>query len=112
MAGALLFQPAGSGTLTLTRHKEAADFPVPGCLMTRLAVSLAAAGATLMLAAPALAADFSNDAGDDMGGGLRSGFSDDWGNSDDGDPLSFELGLRYWYSWGAQSFNVAASPPA
>ncbi len=89
--------------------------------MTRLAPSLAVAVATLMLAAPAFAADFSGssdagfsnsdsglsgspDASDDT---LRSGFSDDdWANSDKNDPLSFELGLRYWYSWGAQHFNL------
>ena len=70
---------------------------------------------------PALAADFSGgsdglgqgfalsggpDASDDT---LKGGFSDDdWANSDKNDPLSFpELGhLRYWYSWGAQHFNL------
>ena len=36
---------------------------------------------------------------------MRSGFSSDFDNSDAYDPLSFELGLRYWYSMGSQNFN-------
>jgi hypothetical protein len=72
--------------------------------MTRLAVPLTAAIATLIVAAPALAADYSDPF--DSGTDLRSGFSNDWDNSDQGDPLSFELGVRYYYSWGAQSFAI------
>jgi hypothetical protein len=71
--------------------------------MHRLVLPLATALGALLTAAPALAADYN--LGDDS---LRSGFSNEWDNSDKGDPLSFELGVRYWYSWGAQSF--AASP--
>lgn len=76
--------------------------------MTRLAVPLAAATATLLLAVPALAADYPSyfDSGTD----LRSGFTSDWDNSGQGDPLGFELGVRYWYSWGAQSFDTGLGP--
>jgi hypothetical protein len=75
--------------------------------MTRLAPSLAAFAALFLSAAPALAADFSDVFGSDSD--LRSGFSDDeWQGPDQTDPLQFELGVRYWYSWGAQNF--AAGP--
>ncbi len=73
--------------------------------MTRFMPLLAVGLATLMLAAPTLGADYQ--AGNfDSGEGLRSGFASDWDNTDTGSPLSFELGVRYWYSWGAQSFSV------
>lgn len=76
--------------------------------MSRLALPLVAAAATSLFAGPSLAADFSADNfGSDAS--LRSGFSEDWANSDVGDPLTFELGVRYWYSWGAQRFNVGSS---
>src|SRR3569833_1289364 len=80
--------------------------------MTRLALPFAVATAALMAAAPALAADYRMPGGgghanffgnsDD----LRAGFSSNWDNSDVADPLTFELGVRYWYSMGAQSFGV------
>jgi hypothetical protein len=77
--------------------------------MTRLAPVLAVATATLLLAAPALAADYpsnSFDAGDN-GGGFRGGFSETgWANSDENDPLSFETGVRYWYSFGSQKWDI------
>jgi hypothetical protein len=72
--------------------------------MIRLATPLAAAALTLLVAAPALAADYSDYF--DSGAALRSGFTSDWDNSDQGDPLGMELGIRYWYSWGAQSFDT------
>jgi len=74
--------------------------------MPRFSLLLAAATGAILVAAPALAADFSSIFGSDSD--MRSGFSadDDWANTDVGDPLTFELGLRYWYSWGAQNFNV------
>ncbi|MDR3472805.1 MAG: hypothetical protein P4M09_14160 [Devosia sp.] len=76
--------------------------------MSRLTPSLVVAAAASLLAAPSFAADF---AADDFGSdsSLRSGYSEDWANSDVGDPLTFELGIRYWYSWGAQKFNVGSS---
>lgn len=70
--------------------------------MSRLFVLSAAAAATLVAAAPALAADWQVPA---PGDNLRSGFNNSWDNADENDPLSFELGVRYWYSWGAQSFQ-------
>src|SRR5580704_1683253 len=75
--------------------------------MTRLAPSLAAVAAVLLLAAPALAADY-NDGFTSDDDSLRSGFSDDWSDTNQTEPLSFELGTRYWYSWGVQNFNVGA----
>lgn len=76
--------------------------------MIRFMPVLAVGLATLMLAAPGLGADYSNSGGFDAGesSGLRSGFASDWDNTDTGSPLSFELGLRYFYSWGAQSFTL------
>jgi hypothetical protein len=71
--------------------------------MTRLAVPVAAAASVLLLAAPSFGADYFGSQP------LRTGF----GNLDDGsgldNPLTFELGLRYWYSWGAQSFNASGA---
>ena len=78
--------------------------------MFRLAPYLAVAAAVLVPVAPTLAADFSDNFGSDTS--LRSGFSDDWANSDAGDPLTFELGTRYWYSWGAQSFDIGTGAAA
>lgn len=71
--------------------------------MSRSAVSIAAIVA--VIASPALAADWSGDWGSDM----RGSFTDepkDWaglGNEDDA--LGFEVGLRYWYSMGEQSYG-------
>jgi hypothetical protein len=70
--------------------------------MTRLAISAVVAASTLLMAAPSLAADYFGSQP------LRTGFSDSDG-SDLDNPLSFELGLRYWYSWGAQRFNAGAA---
>jgi hypothetical protein len=73
--------------------------------MTRLAPSLAAASLLVLSAAPVFAADFSDTFSSDND--LRSGFTDDsWQEPDPTDPLQFELGVRYWYSWGAQNFNA------
>src|SRR6185437_9018629 len=67
----------------------------------------------LVTALPALAADYGAPQGNGNFFGnsddLRSGFSENWDNSDAADPLSFELGLRYWYSMGAQNFSVSGS---
>lgn len=65
--------------------------------MARLAV-FSLLLSTALVAVPALAADYN------VAPGLRTGYAADWNDGDD--PLSFELGLRYWYSWGAQNFNV------
>ena len=68
--------------------------------------------AAMVATAPALAADWGmDDFGD--GGSLRGSFFEeprDWsGMGDEDDALEFEFGLRYWYSWGAQSFSVDGS---
>jgi len=59
----------------------------------------------MSIAAPAGAADWSDDW--DGGGDLRGSYINepkDWsGLGDENDPLTFEFGVRYWYSWGAQS---------
>jgi len=81
--------------------------------MIRLAPATAVAILTLLVAAPALAADFSDNLGGGDGGGMRGGFSEDgWANSDENDPLSFETGVRYWYSIGSQNFGVLPDTPA
>ncbi|HTJ57594.1 MAG TPA: hypothetical protein VL418_08550 [Devosiaceae bacterium] len=84
--------------------------------MTRVVPFLVVAMAVTPLTLPAIAADIG---GQGYSGGyqnffgnsddLRSGFSQDFDNSDAYDPLTFELGLRYWYSWGAQKFTVGPS---
>ena len=72
--------------------------------MSRLALAFAAGFATLVTAGTAAAADYPDPFG--SGTDLRSGFGDSADNSDTNDPIKMELGLRYWYSWGAQSFSV------
>jgi hypothetical protein len=74
--------------------------------MCRLVPSIAAVLVAMSIAAPANAADW----GDDWGGegeDLRGSYLNepkDWaGLGDENDPLRIEFGLRYWYSWGAQS---------
>ncbi len=70
-------------------------------LATSLAIILAAIGT------PALAADWGEEWGGDEQ--MRGPFGQepkDWsglGTTDDG--ITFETGVRYWYSWGAQSFD-------
>lgn len=68
--------------------------------------------AAMVATAPALAADWGMD---DWGEGesLRGSYFDepkDWsGIGDEDDALAFEIGLRYWYSWGAQNFSLNGS---
>lgn len=73
--------------------------------MYRLVPSVAAILVAMSIAAPAGAADWSDDW--DGGGDLRGSYINepkDWsGLGDENDPLTFEFGVRYWYSWGAQS---------
>jgi hypothetical protein len=65
--------------------------------MSRLIPILAITAVTLGSAIPALAADYG-----ETDYGMRPSYPDDW-QSDEGDPLGFEVGLRYWYSIGTQS---------
>jgi hypothetical protein len=59
----------------------------------------------MAIAVPAGAADWADDWGSSES--LRGSYLNEpkdwsgWGEQED--PLSFEFGLRYWYSWGAQS---------
>jgi hypothetical protein len=71
--------------------------------MFRLAPAIAVAALAVMAAVPAFAADYNQP--------LRGSFADEgWGESgDDGDSLNFELGLRYFYSKGSESFSVAGT---
>jgi hypothetical protein len=65
-------------------------------LSTTLIVSL--------LASPAFSADsFGLDDGSSF---LRDSYSDNWDMSDNGDPLDFEIGIRYFYSIGSSALNV------
>lgn len=81
--------------------------------MLRSACSVVALVA--VLGTPALAADWGEE-----WGGAESGAPDfrttypvqpgDWaGLGDHDDPLRFEFGMRYWYSWGSQSFDGGGS---
>lgn len=63
--------------------------------MFRLVPIAASALATLACAAPALSADYFDD--------MRPAYSDDWQD----DSISFELGVRYWYSLGSQSIELS-----
>lgn len=70
--------------------------------MFRPVTALAVASLALFAAAPVLAADYSD--------GLRGSFTaDNYDGTDLGDTLNFELGLRYFYSKGHQSFEAAGS---
>jgi len=59
--------------------------------MYRLVPALTLSALALLAAAPAMAADYPD--------GFRMGYPEDYDNYQ---PLGFEAGLRYWYSWGQQ----------
>lgn len=63
--------------------------------MSRLVLPLVAVVA--VSASPGLAADWFND--------FRPAYEDDWALPAD-DPISIELGARYWYSWGSHRMEV------
>jgi len=58
--------------------------------------------ATLAIATPVLAADYS------LYPELRPAYPNQWALAED-DPLSFEAGVRYWYSWGEQDFEAGGA---
>lgn len=71
--------------------------------MSRLIPFLGAAAAGCVLAGSAGAADLPQ---------LRAGFpTSAWAGQADSDPLTFDAGLRYWYSMGAQSFEINSGLP-
>jgi hypothetical protein len=77
--------------------------------MSRLVPSAVALVVAMSIAAPASAADWSDDwggEGDDLRGSYLNEPKDWSGLGDEEDALSFEFGLRYWYSWGAQSASA------
>lgn len=65
--------------------------------MSRLVPNLAIALATVVGAVPVLGADYGEGSYE-----MRQSYPDDWEMTDEGDPLGFEVGLRYWYSMGGQ----------
>ncbi len=71
--------------------------------MLRPASLFGAALSALALSASALGADagFNDDYAD-----LRGSYPEEWGFSEEPDPLDFELGVRYWYSLGAFKMNA------
>jgi hypothetical protein len=71
--------------------------------MSRLVPSLAVLLAFLGIAGPALGADWEEA---DFRGSFFSEPKDWSGLGDEDDPIEFEFGIRYWYSWGAQSFSA------
>jgi hypothetical protein len=73
---------------------------LPEGFMSRLITVIGAAVASVALASAAGAADFP------MTPGLRTGFPTDWSAQAKTDPLTFEAGLRYWYSMGSQSTSL------
>lgn len=86
--------------------------------MSRLASILAVAALAMSGAVPVMAADWSTGEDDWIeieytetcgDGGFRGGFEPkDWsGLGDECDPLTFEFGTRYWYSWGAHRMTAA-----
>ncbi len=79
--------------------------------MRRLVLSLAAVVAAA-LALPVYAADWEEDeilVEEDFRGSYFNEPKDWMGLGDEDDPIDIEVGLRYWYSWGAQSFSVGPS---
>lgn len=61
---------------------------------------LSASVLALLLAAPALAADYPDF--------FRPSYDTGWTNPDVPDPLDFEVGIRHWYSKGGQEFNIGS----
>jgi len=66
---------------------------------------IAIATAVSLLSLPAYGADIFG-SGTDDNSFLKDSYSDDWDMSDNGDPLDFEFGLRYFYSLGSSKLTV------
>ena len=74
--------------------------------MPRLAKSLVLLAAATVTG-PALAADWNTSSPEEIYRGAYSVEPQDWTElGDDSDGVHMETGLRYWYSWGTQSFDV------
>lgn len=72
--------------------------------MVRLLPLFGAAVAIVSLSAATMAADVLNDV--NPMGDLRGSYPEQWGFSDEPDPLDFEIGLRYWYSLGSSQISA------
>lgn len=83
--------------------------------MLRPTPSLLALLAAATFSGPVVAADYWGDDMGDMSGGFRDGYPTepgDWaGLGDHDDGLTFEFGMRYYYSMGAQSFTINSPEP-
>ncbi len=73
--------------------------------MSRLVSSAAVLLAATVLTAPAFAADYTEGDADQFRGSYPTEPGDWAGLGDKDDPLAIEIGTRYWYSLGAQSFS-------
>ena len=77
------------------------------CLVPSLAALIVAA-----IALPAVAADWEEEEiffEEDFRGSYFNEPKDWMGMGDEEDAIDIELGLRYWYSWGAQNFSVGTA---
>jgi len=70
--------------------------------MSRLLIIAAAGALAGTASAPVLAADYS------FPGGMRDGYDTSWSNSDMPSPISFDAGIRYFYSLGSHAMTVGA----
>jgi hypothetical protein len=81
--------------------------------MFRSSKSVVALCAALLATSAASAADYDGWGEDSGSGGFRSSYPagpGDWvGLADADDPVTFESGVRYWYSWGSQDFSSAGA---
>ncbi len=70
-------------------------------IMSRLIVNISVLA--FFLATPAISAELLNS--DDFGD-LRGAYPSDWDLNDNGDPLDFEFGARYFYSIGSSKMTI------
>lgn len=76
--------------------------------MFRVATS---AALIALLTAPAVAADWDQDWSPGASY-MRGGYSNEpkeWSGLNGDDGIAFEFGTRYWYSWGAQNFDIGGA---
>jgi len=71
--------------------------------MRRFSSIVGAALAVASFSANALGAEKLNGFGPDE---LRGSYPEEWGFSEEPDPLDFEIGIRYWYSMGSSAVNA------
>jgi len=69
--------------------------------MSRLPCLIGAVLATVSLSAPVFAADYIDGVGE-----LRGSYPEQWGFSDEPNPLEFEAGIRYWYALGSHQMSA------